>query len=43
LNNANSIIYLVVLVWWIACLWIDEPGTEEQGTGNRDQEAETGE
>ena len=25
--NANSVIYVVVLVWWIVCLWIDEPGT----------------
>ena len=29
LNNANSIVFLVVLVWFIACLWIDEPGTED--------------
>jgi hypothetical protein len=40
LNNANSVIFLVVLIWWIACLWIDEPGTEnrgqEQGLGTRD-------
>jgi hypothetical protein len=37
LNNANSVIFLVVLVWWIVCLWIDEPGTEDrdQGPGNR--------
>jgi hypothetical protein len=25
-TNANNAIYLVVLVWWIVCLWIDEPG-----------------
>lgn len=24
--NANNLIYILVLVWWIACLWIDEPG-----------------
>jgi hypothetical protein len=24
--NANSVVYLAVLVWWIVCLWIDEPG-----------------
>jgi hypothetical protein len=24
--NANSVVYLVALVWWIVCLWIDEPG-----------------
>jgi hypothetical protein len=28
LDNANSVIFLVVLVWWIICLWIDEPGTK---------------
>jgi hypothetical protein len=28
LYNANSAIFLAVLVWWIACLWINEPGTE---------------
>lgn len=26
LFNANSVIYLLVAVWWIVCLWIDEPG-----------------
>jgi hypothetical protein len=26
LVNANKVVYLVVLIWWIACLWIDEPG-----------------
>jgi hypothetical protein len=40
LNNANSIIFVVVLVWWIVCLWIDEPGTEKQGTENGDQGTE---
>ena len=25
--NANNLVYLIVLVWWIACLWIDEPGS----------------
>jgi len=32
LTNASGIIFIVVLLWWIVCLWIDEPGTE-----NRDQ------
>ena len=27
LYNANSAIFIAVLVWWIACLWFDEPGT----------------
>ena len=25
LFNANSVVYLAVVIWWIACLWIDEP------------------
>jgi hypothetical protein len=25
LVNANKAVYVVVLVWWIACLWKDEP------------------
>jgi hypothetical protein len=40
LNNANSIIFLVVLVWWIVCLWIDEPGMKAE---NRGQEQGAGE
>jgi hypothetical protein len=24
--NANSVVYTMVLIWWIVCLWIDEPG-----------------
>jgi hypothetical protein len=27
LFNGNSVVYLLVLIWWIVCLWIDEPGT----------------
>ncbi len=27
LFNTNSVVYLAVLIWWIVCLWIDEPGT----------------
>jgi hypothetical protein len=27
LFSANSTLYVIVLVWWIACLWIDEPAT----------------
>ncbi len=26
LFNANSVIYLLVAIWWIVSLWIDEPG-----------------
>jgi hypothetical protein len=25
--NANKVVYIAALVWWIACLWMDEPGT----------------
>jgi hypothetical protein len=39
-DNANSIIFIVVLLWWIISLWSDEPGTEKQGSGNRDQASE---
>lgn len=27
LYNANNAVYLAVLLWWIVCLWIDEPGS----------------
>ncbi len=27
LFNANSAVFVAVLVWWIVCLWLDEPGT----------------
>lgn len=33
LLNANSTAVLAVMIWWIVCLWIDEPGT---GTGAAD-------
>ncbi|MDR3792687.1 MAG: hypothetical protein P4L03_04820 [Terracidiphilus sp.] len=26
LYNGNSVVYLLVLVWWIGCLWMDETG-----------------
>jgi len=26
LVNANKVVSIVVLVWWIVCLWIEEPG-----------------
>lgn len=31
LFNSNSAVYVAVLLWWIACLWIDEPGTAAAG------------
>jgi hypothetical protein len=27
LSNTNSTIYVAILIWWIVCLWRDEPGT----------------
>ncbi len=31
LFNANSVVYVLVLIWWIVCLWIDEPGAPSAG------------
>jgi hypothetical protein len=30
LVNANKVVFLAVLVWWIVWLWLDEPGTAVQ-------------
>ena len=30
LFNASSLIFVLALVWWIICLWINEPGTKAQ-------------
>jgi hypothetical protein len=32
LFNANSVIFVAVLVWWIVTLWFDEPGTARAAT-----------
>ena len=32
LVNANKVVYIVASVWWIACLWVDEPGTKVAST-----------
>lgn len=29
LVNGNSTVYAAVIVWWIVCLWIDEPGSAQ--------------
>jgi hypothetical protein len=34
LFNANSAVYVAVLVWWIVWLWMDEPGTAANGEGS---------
>ena len=31
LFNANGALYVAVLVWWIICLWMDEPAAAEHG------------
>jgi hypothetical protein len=30
LINADNVVYVVVVVWWIVCLWIDEPGAKTE-------------
>lgn len=32
ISNANNALYLAVLVWWIACLWMDEAGATAAGS-----------
>jgi len=36
LFNTNNVVYIVVLVWWIVCLWIDEKNSS-QGSVVSDQ------
>ncbi len=44
--NANNVVYLLALVWWIVCLWYNEPGavstaadSEQQKADSKDQSA----
>jgi hypothetical protein len=30
LFNANSAVYVAVVIWWIVCLWFDEPGSAQR-------------
>lgn len=34
LLNTNSVVYILVVIWWIICLWIDEPGNGSAQTAN---------
>jgi hypothetical protein len=34
LLNTNSAVYVIVLIWWIVCLWIDEPETGSLESGS---------
>jgi hypothetical protein len=40
--SASNAVYLAVLLWWIACLWIDEPGSA-MAANNEQQIADSGE
>jgi hypothetical protein len=32
LFNASEVVFLAMVVWWIACLWMDEPGVVAGGS-----------
>jgi uncharacterized membrane protein YuzA (DUF378 family) len=40
-TNANRVVYIIVLLWWIAWLWFDEPGTPETAAIETAAEQET--
>jgi hypothetical protein len=42
LVNADNAVRVVVLVWWIVCLWIDEPGTSDPASELPAEEAQSG-
>jgi hypothetical protein len=31
LFNADGVLFVAVVLWWIVCLWIDEPGAKAEG------------
>jgi hypothetical protein len=33
LIHANNVLYICVMLWWIACLWADEPGSGAEASG----------
>jgi hypothetical protein len=41
LVNANKVVYIAVLVWWILWLWFDEPGATETGSETPVEESAT--
>lgn len=41
LLNGNNVVYIAVLVWWIACLWIDERGAAAADEAPSEIPAET--
>ena len=46
LLNANSAVYVLVIIWWIVTLWIDEPGSADNSAdraiASASSSAETG-
>jgi hypothetical protein len=38
LLNANKLVYLAALVWWIVWLWLDEPGAAAKAAGAATEE-----
>lgn len=43
LSNTNSTIYAAILIWWIVCLWRDEPGTTVAAASEATREAKQSE
>jgi len=41
LYNASGAIFLLALVWWIVCLWINEPGSESPAADPATSNAES--
>jgi hypothetical protein len=41
LSNANRVVYIAVLLWWIVWLWLDEPGTPEASAAGTAKAPET--
>jgi hypothetical protein len=36
LFNANGVVFIAVIIWWIVCLWIDEPGAAASDDSEQD-------
>lgn len=41
LLNTNTAVYVIVLIWWIVCLWIDEPETASSTPSSDIEDKET--
>jgi hypothetical protein len=40
LSNSNSTIYVAIMIWWIVCLWRDEPGQAGAAVASSTEEAD---